>query len=324
MTDIENVSSGGAMVALDTSAVIAASWKRCEEKYSLDPHGVFRQQRLTEQEVRYSREKVFEQIGSTQSAMFRMREIARDVGYCVLFADADGVVVRDFCDSESARTLRENGLTAGTIWQEAVVGTNGIGTALVERRSITVNCADHFHHQLKPFICISTPMFDPDGATIGVLDVSGGKVNHRSEAVLLHQMLEESAAWIQAALFRYRYRDHFLVGVSPAPDIDNRVFQSLVAVDDAGLVVGVSEIALSLFGVPRKELTRRPISELLGVTLRALESGRGRVQRLEGRPGGPQYALSFPRSDSRRLHAAGDTADQASPKTKRPAQAELP
>ncbi len=282
------------MTSVKAAAALAASWQRCREDYNLDPNGAFPPMRLTDSEIRQRFELTLDRVELGSSAMIQMRKVVRDTGYSVLFADRHGAVVKDFCDSETAHRLRGQGLVEGSVWDESVVGTNGIGTTLVERHGTCVIGTDHYHTRLKGFFCISTPMTDPDGNMLGVLTLAGDAGIRSSEAMLLNRLVRDSAGWIETALFRNHFHSHFLVGLAQAPDIDGHVFQSLLAVDDGGFVAGVSQSALQLLGAARGDVLRRPVGELLGVPLRALEGGAGRLQRLEAQGGDARYAYAFP------------------------------
>ena len=282
------------MASMTKASALAASWRRCREDYHLDPNGAFPRMRLTDSEVRRSFERTLDRVELGSAAMIHMRKVVRDTGYSVLFADRFGTVVKDFCDSETARLLRGKGLTQGSVWNESMVGTNGIGTTLVERRGTCVIGTDHYHNRLKQFVCVSTPMVDPEGEMLGVLTLAGNAGIQPSEALLLRRLVRDSAGWIEASLFRKRFGGHFLVGLTQAPDIDGHVFQSLLAVDDGGFVAGASESALHLLGSSRADVLRQPVGELLGVPLQALEGGTGRLQRLTVGGGEAQYVYAFP------------------------------
>jgi transcriptional regulator of acetoin/glycerol metabolism len=282
------------MASVETAPALAASWQRCRNDYNLDPNGAFPPMRLTDSEIRQRFERTLDRVEFGSGAMIHMRKVVRDTGYSVLFADRLGVVVKDFCDSETAHRLRDKGLAQGSVWNESVVGTNGIGTTLVERHGTFVIGSDHYHNRLKKFVCVSTPMVDPEGDILGVLTLAGNAGIQPGEAKLLHRLVRDSAGWIETALFRNRFRSHFLIGLAQAPDINGEVFQSLLAVDDGGFVAGASESALRLLGAARADVLRQPVSELLGVPLRALEGGAGRLQRLDAQGGDAQYAYAFP------------------------------
>jgi transcriptional regulator of acetoin/glycerol metabolism len=275
--------------------IIQASWLRCETQYGLDSRRALPQLRRSEGEIRQGRDVMAESMSRSGTVVHQLRELARDTGFCMLFADPDGVVVKTFSDTEDARSLTARGLGPGTVFREADVGTNGIGTSIIERRTVTVNGEEHYHPAFKPFICVSAPLIDPEGNALGALDLSGIRAGRHSEAAFLHQLLDDAALWVQSALFRHRYKDNFLVGLSQSPTIDHHMFRALIALDDCGRICGLSESALSLLGNDnRSSFLHRPIDEILGVSLGALENGSGRVQRVESGKIASGYVYSFP------------------------------
>src|SRR5690606_33458430 len=101
---------GGIMASVETASALAASWQRCRDDYNLDPNGAFPPARLTDSEIRQRFERTLDRVEFGSGAMIHMRKVVRDTGYSVLFADRLGVVVKDFCDSETAHHLRDKGL----------------------------------------------------------------------------------------------------------------------------------------------------------------------------------------------------------------------
>ncbi len=64
-------------------------------------------------------------------------------------------------------------LAPGFVYAEDVVGTNGMGTALAERRPVAVEGDEHFAEALTTVACAGAPVTDPaSGRTLGVLDLT--------------------------------------------------------------------------------------------------------------------------------------------------------
>ena len=73
-------------------------------------------------------------------------------------------------------TLRSEGdgpdVLPGQIATEAVSGTNGIGTCLVERKTVTIIGAQHYCARHHVWSCTASPIRYEDGTLAGVLNVS--------------------------------------------------------------------------------------------------------------------------------------------------------
>ncbi|MCX5403782.1 GAF domain-containing protein [Streptomyces sp. NBC_00335] len=94
--------------------------------------------------------------------------------HIMVVADADGRLLWREGHSSILRNADRLGFGVGADWDESVVGTNGVGTALVARRPVQVFSAEHFVSSHHDWTCAGAPVRDPrDGSLLGVLDVSG-------------------------------------------------------------------------------------------------------------------------------------------------------
>ncbi|MGW0391465.1 GAF domain-containing protein [Streptomyces sp. NPDC003042] len=94
--------------------------------------------------------------------------------HIMVVADADGRLLWREGHTSILRKADRLGFAVGADWAEAVVGTNGVGTALVARRPVQVFSAEHFVSSHHDWTCAGAPVRDPrDGQLLGVVDVSG-------------------------------------------------------------------------------------------------------------------------------------------------------
>lgn len=97
-----------------------------------------------------------------------------EVLHIMVVADAEGRLLWREGHSSILRKADRLGFAVGADWDEAVVGTNGVGTALVTRRPVQVFSAEHFVSSHHDWTCAGAPVRDPrDGRLLGVVDVSG-------------------------------------------------------------------------------------------------------------------------------------------------------
>ncbi len=118
------------------------------------------------------------------------QQIARSSSM-VLLADRDGMVLRAVGDSGFVERASRISLTPGAVWSEQTMGTNAIGTALVEGRSVTVQGAEHYLARNGFLTCIATPILAPTGGVLGILDISSDvRVTHSHARALLNTTVE--------------------------------------------------------------------------------------------------------------------------------------
>lgn len=104
-----------------------------------------------------------------------------------IVADPEGVILLargggDF-NAQAARVR----LAEGTRWSEGARGTNAIGTAIIERRPVAVIGAAHYEERNHGLFCYATPIRDPYGRLVAVLDVTGAAEQHSSAVAIAVQ-----------------------------------------------------------------------------------------------------------------------------------------
>ena len=92
-------------------------------------------------------------------------------------ADAEGVILasRGTAFESPAAQVR---LIEGARWSEDARGTNAIGTAIVEKRSVAVLGSAHFEVRNCGLFCYAKPILDAYGDLVAVLDVTGPMSRH--------------------------------------------------------------------------------------------------------------------------------------------------
>lgn len=135
-------------------------------------------------------------------------------GSIMLLTDAHGVVLEMAGDHATMAAAREIRLIEGGNWNEDVIGTNGIGTALAMRTPAQVHTAEHFCSGIKLWVCAAAPVFMPGTDQIlGVVDIScppaSYQVNNLAlavasarqiEAVLAERISQEHRRLLEACL----------------------------------------------------------------------------------------------------------------------------
>lgn len=258
-TRIETALNGG----LAARSALGASWARSAQLYGLDPAQRPPADRLTETELHLARDRLGPLLASAQPHLDRLFQIVGGLGACVVLADAQGVAVDRRGNPAEDRDFAAAGLWTGTRWTESDVGTNAIGTCMVEGRSITIHRDQHFLARNTGLSCSSAPVHGPDGRLAAVIDVSTAKADMaEAVATLLGHTVTEAARKVEADLFHARFPRARMVLV---PGLD-RGLGALLAVDADDLVIGATRAARSHLGL-KGDLSAQPmpLADLLGL-----------------------------------------------------------
>lgn len=288
-----------------SKAFIEASWTRCEAEYGLSRGSSLLGNRYSQSELVSRRERIEEPLRRVDPVIHEIRKVVRNADYCMLIGDSEGAAIAEYCDTAMARDLKKRGITVGTIWDEACVGTNGLGTALASKTAVTVNGDQHYHNSFHQFICSAAPLLDHRGVQYGAINVTGNATQSQTEAVRVSQYVRRSAQLLHTHSFRDFFRHSTLVAITDSIFNENHDMSRLFAIDDSGRVVGATNDLISSLGIEsRQTVVGTPIDELIGLDLDVLFSSSGRLHRLEKNIRSGRYAVSVPPRERAVKHAS--------------------
>lgn len=130
-----------------------------------------------------------------------LTSVAEDARHVMVITDAQGVLLWREGPPKIRHHADHLGFVEGVDWSEGVVGTNAIGTALVEAAPVQIFSAEHFVRRQHAWTCTACPVHDPrTGELLGVVDVSGpAHTVHPTTVALVCTAvkLAESSLWRQ-------------------------------------------------------------------------------------------------------------------------------
>ena len=184
----------------------------------------------------------------------------------VMLADRDARLLAVQGNSEALDKAARYALNPGVCWSEGSRGTNALGTALVDGRPIKIEGNEHFLDRLTQFSCTSSPIFDPNGNTLGVLDMTHlrGRVQQPLEVV---QMAARS---IENRLFSASFTENAVIAIHTRQQYLDSVWQGLLAVDPDGGLLGANQHAHQLLNIRDGSLKHRQLEEILGISANQL------------------------------------------------------
>lgn len=247
---------------------IARSWLRCLEDYHLDPAQTIAPTVLEHGRLLESRERLQQVLHIAGSEMNSLHQQLSGAGHAVLLTDARGVILNCVTAPSERKIFERAGLWLGADWSEACEGTNGIGTCLVERQSLTIHRDEHFRGRHTGLTCSASPVFDPHGDLLAVLDVSSAReaVSRQSQ---FHTMalVNLSAKMIESCYFLRHFEHHWLLRFHLQAESVGLFSEGLLAFDGNGRICAVNQSALNLLGQLRGGLLGQPVEAFFECSL---------------------------------------------------------
>lgn len=243
-------------------SALVASWQRSASLHRLDPAEHKPPLRLTSTELRTARQRIEPLIRTAQASLDRLYLAVGGVGCCVLLADTNGIPVDRRGAAGDDTTFETWGLWTGTVWSEDAEGTNGIGTCIVEQRTLTIHADQHFLDRNTGLSCTTAPIFDHEGNLAAALDVSSCRADLTEGFVSLISMaVADAARRIEADHFRLMFPEARIL-LAPAQD---KHAGGLLAIDRDDLVIGATRAARVSLGLTSDQLAKPlPAGDLLG------------------------------------------------------------
>ncbi|MFJ1257160.1 sigma-54-dependent Fis family transcriptional regulator [Cupriavidus sp. CuC1] len=197
-------------------SVVLASWQRCRSE-AVDPARHSAPGAAAER-VRQLQRQNRDLCDAARPALEGLRDILRECGTLIMLCDPGGTVLH-LNGETRARSVGEGiNLATGGCWNEDVIGTNAIGTAIATAAPVQIHADEHFCLDVKRWTCAAAPILDPFSRTLlGIVDVSGIKETFHGHTlglvVTAARQIESELARCDVALHERlltRAIDHFI------------------------------------------------------------------------------------------------------------------
>src|ERR1700746_3425388 len=235
-----------------TDSEIVLSWRRCIGDYHVDPRSSATPHIITQTELTLFKEPASDVLVHAREEIDRLYAIVRQEDYVVLLCNREGIAIQHRGDETKAEQFKHWGIWLGGVWSEEVEGTNGIGTAIVEKRPVLVHCGQHFRARHANLSCAGAPIFDADNKIIAVLDASkidlGG--SDRTHGLALAAVTASVRA-IEERLFRHSFRRVWTIAATPRQTSGAGL---LLAADDDQRVIGADHVAREALCLDERDL----------------------------------------------------------------------
>jgi transcriptional regulator of acetoin/glycerol metabolism len=220
---------------------ISSSWKRCVNEYRLDPV-VEREPTIVDARILQERKKCLGSLLSiAQVEMANLHQQIADTGHSILLTDDTGMIIHYTGDPSFDSAAAKRGLLEGAIWSEKYQGTNGMGTCLAEQKPVVVHQEEHFFSRNLDISCTASPIFDPNGKILGVLDASSKSSRAQEHTMALVNM---SAKTIENRIFLCMFKNHFIIRFHSRPEFVNTLGEGLIAFQSDGAILAANSNAL--------------------------------------------------------------------------------
>ena len=187
---------GKSMASTGTQAWIERSWQRCLDSGKAPDQSVSFDV-IAPQALRRLEEANHALVQAARPVLHSLSQALASTRYFAILTDAQGIVIDAHGPIDRSDRRADLITRIGCDLSERQVATTAIGAALHELQPVWLHRGEHFFDANSVYSCAGAPLFGPDGACIGMLDLTGIETVERPE---LKHLVAQSARSIENTL----------------------------------------------------------------------------------------------------------------------------
>jgi sigma-54 dependent transcriptional regulator, acetoin dehydrogenase operon transcriptional activator AcoR len=221
-------------------------------------------------------------LESSRPVMENLYEQIHDTSSMVILADKTGVILHSIGDMDFSNRANLVSLRSGGVWSEEIQGTNAIGTALVEQMPVRITGGEHFTTANGFLSCSASPVFDPYGNVLGILDVSGDCLASQQHTMALVRI---STQQIENQMFATGFTTDIILHFHSRPEFIGSLYEALAVFSMDGKLKAANRSALLHLGLDRYRYQQFDFTDLFGLRFDALLVQTGQLLELRTNSG---------------------------------------
>jgi len=218
---------------------IQDSWGRCID-HGLDPLSMPEHVMVDTCDLHELRDSFDDLLILAKSEVQNLYSQISGSNFAIVFASHDGTIIESICDDSFDSFADAKRITPGSLWRETVSGTNALGSVVHAGRPCTVHAGEHFFRCYEDLTCVASPIFDPMGKLVGIIDASS---NCRTRQHHTHALVKMSCITIENGQFRRAFRDQLIIELHSRQEFLGTLQAGLLAFCDDGKLISANQQA---------------------------------------------------------------------------------
>lgn len=236
---------------------ISRSHQRCIDA-GLSKDMIFSQKILSGQELKEVLDNKKVLIKTAEPFMKQLNDFVQSANFLTILTDQEGIILQVFGNDYILKEASNLKMVPGASMAENCIGTNAMGTVLVEKIPMQLVADDHFIKCYHRWTCSCAPIKDPDGKIIGTLDLTGN-----TDFVHPHTlgMVVAAAHALENMLGVHNYQKKLIQSKTNIEQMLNAIPAGVISTDLSGNILFLNNELLSLFGFDRHNAYQKKIWE---------------------------------------------------------------
>jgi transcriptional regulator of acetoin/glycerol metabolism len=242
------------------SSAILSSWKRCKA-IGVDPYLTTTPNVLPEDELKALLRENAHLISVCLPFMRTIYNFVEGSGFIVALFNHEGYLLEIVGDDDIVTSVQRGNFVPGACWSEENAGTNGCGTVIKTGTPMQIFAYNHYCRLAHRWTCSGSPIFDPGGKLVGVIDMTGpyDKAHpHTLGMVVAAAHAIENDLRAQEALADSEMADKF------KKTVISSIPEALIATDNNGCISLINEKAKKMFKLRAGNIIGKHLNDIFG------------------------------------------------------------
>ncbi len=234
------------------SDTIYKSWIRCK-KAQIDPYGGIGTS-ISNEELNALIAAHKELINIAIPIMNNLHSIVLGSGFVLVLTDKNGVILNVVGEKSIEDEAAKINFSKGSRWSEMDVGTNAIGTCIKEEAPIQTIGAEHYCKTHHTWTCSASPINNPEGDLVGVLNMSG----------ISHTAHKHTLGIVVAAAYSIENQLTLAQNYAMMDTTVESIFDGMIIIDRNFKIIKTNKKAQKILALREKDLNNLDVRTILG------------------------------------------------------------
>lgn len=240
----------------DHRSIIEKSHQR-SQKFGIDANIIFPRKVAVLDEFEEKLEKSNELIQIATPLLTELNSIIKGSGYFIILTDNEGCILKILGDNQITQAAERMRIIPGAYMSEKSIGTNAMGTALIEDKPIQVTATEHFISAFHSWTCSASTIHSSENKIIGTINLTGDSFKvHQHTLGLVVATVKAIENEIRNREIQKQLYDSNMYAFA----MMNNLAYGVIAVDLSDDIHWVNNSACDTLNIRRLELLDKPVS----------------------------------------------------------------
>lgn len=186
-----------------------------------------------------------------------LNDVVKASGYFIILTDHEGCILIMLGDKQIMQEAERMQIIPGAYMSEKSIGTNAMGTALMEDKPIQVTATEHFISAFRNWTCSAATIHDTEGQIIGTVNLTGESIKvHLHTLGLVVATVKAIENDIKNRSIQKQLYDSNMYAFA----MMNNLAYGVIAIDLSDDIHWVNNSACDTLNIRRLELLGKPIT----------------------------------------------------------------